>query len=44
LLLHQIKGSQQLSPAIHESIWKELMDAFVPIMKDETEYLAITAW
>jgi hypothetical protein len=44
LLLHQIRGSQQLGPNILESIWKELMDAFVPILREETEYAAMTAW
>jgi len=44
LLLHQIKGNQQLEDTILESIWKELMEAFDPIMHVETEYAAITAW
>jgi hypothetical protein len=44
LLLHQIKHSQNVAPDFVASAWGDIMKVFVPIMKEEPEFPATTAW
>jgi hypothetical protein len=44
LLLHQIKDTQDAGPDFATSVWREMMGSIRPILKDEPEYAATTAW